>query len=222
MSIDRSTNDTLDNLRHLSKAIQDMGCIAGGAIRDYILGRQPKDYDIFLFNVVDNDSFYDVVSEICRNLEIPHRGSYDQDLRCLMLNGEHKVYHAIQQPCPCIDGWSDYDSKDFIYPATVSHQGLQIQFIARKCTADSSIDIVHGFDFTVNMGAYTNQGLMVSEEMRQAIDSQIIRFNRGSVNLSLPDLAKLKDRLATRGRYLADKTGFKFDIQHMQDLFEEL
>lgn len=168
------------------------GCVAGGAIRDCLLDRTPKDYDIFLF---------------------------DTEAHSLMTFVDNLHQHGVKRVGTNAKA-AGYTHR-YLPVLNAKLRGMDLQFVVSSNLVPGNMhevvsQVVDRFAFTVSMGACDEDGdFVIPQCTREAMDKREIIVNPNFINHDMngQSRARMLESLLERGHYLADKLDFTFSAQ---------
>lgn len=189
-------------VRDIADYIGKRGVIAGGCIRDIVLDREPKDYDVFIYKkmwfdeIVEKKGIFDAVPE--KNDFPIQYGSFE------VYNATYKgrVVQLICHP--------DYEPKS-----------KWNDFMEEKDHLNGS-EIVNRFPFTINM-MYVDpetRRIQIDDKARTALKGRELVFNPDCVP-PYPRRALVVASLTKRMFYLADKLGWTISMPMLQQIFDQ-
>ena len=183
------------------------GVVAGGAVRDVVLGRVPKDYDVFIFGM---DDFMGIIKK---------KGIFD------------KKPQKTERPFA-----SRYPVMFEVYNTTLSKHPVQIIWNPRYTSEGSTSwwgrhfdlrqavtgeEVVSGFDFTINMMYVDhNKTYHITDEAETALRKRLIIFNKRHSPALAGPMASV-NHLFRRMVYLADKLGFIIDSKAVKNIYQK-
>jgi len=186
--------------------IGPQGIIAGGAIRDLVLGHAPKDYDIFLHKepdfkkIVSRKGIFDKMPE---EVKIPSKHNYPASFTTFFL------YNTTLKGCPVQIIWS----KEYVAPEVAHIWRRKFGF---KPTGE---EIVYGFDFTINMMYVDhNKRVFITDDAKVAMKKKKIIFNR-THKASFSNRLDIVEHLFKRMVYLADKLDFVIECDTIDRIY---
>ncbi len=167
------------------------GLVAGGAIRDIVLGKIPKDYDVFFSS---------------RDLQQTAIDRWqDMDFDEKPWPTPHRAYGG-------------YGTTYTVF--NTKYKGESVQLIyAKNITDRSSLEVVETFPFTVNHLYYDHlKGIQIAEQAKAAFHDKEIRLNEDhSTGWMMPVL--IRQYLSSRAFYLGEKLGFSVPMVTIDSIF---
>lgn len=138
-------------IKALLKIVGNKGAIAGGAVRDIVLEQEPKDYDMFIYRI---DDF----------IKIATKYSFTERINTTEPESVNQ-YGATNGDRSLIIGECEMFGKpiQMIYIAGVNHQ--------------TPYDVIIDFDFTINMMAYVDGEIYISDPAKLALSTREICLN---------------------------------------------
>jgi hypothetical protein len=175
--------------------IQIGGVVAGGSVRDLVLKRIPKDYDIFIFEEI---VFGEIVKKKGIFDEVPQKAKPVKPVNTCRYPSTFSVYNTTLDGKPVQIIWSPY------YSERRNRDWFSMHKI--KTTGE---DVVMGFDFTINMiYVDSEKKVHITDEAKTAIQNKRIIFNQNHKS-SYATALNTCEHLVKRMVYLADKLDFK-------------
>jgi len=184
--------------------IKKRGVVAGGAVRDIVLGRIPKDYDVFIFGLED---FHHIIKI---------KGIFD------------RIPTETENPFA-----SKYPSMFEVYNTTLSGNPVQIiwnpnylgtgskSWWSRYSDTLTGEEVVGGFDFTINMMYVdSKKQYHITDEAETALKKRLIVFNKNHSSALAGPMASV-NHLFRRMVYLADKLGFTIDSKAVDNIYKK-
>jgi len=144
------TSQASETLQALSDKIGENGVIAGGAVRDLLLGREPKDYDIFTFS---EDYYNNLFDRFDDSEEMPIKSETDEYGRSRQKQDGVKITNC-----------------------TAHNKTVQVQIIHIPLVS-SPMEVLKRFDFTINMVAYYQGRIILPLPAQTAINEKRLTFN---------------------------------------------
>ena len=209
-------------VREIVDYIGERGMVAGGAIRDILLGLTPTDYDIFVYT---HKAFDELIKEkgIFDYPFEPAGGQhmYAGDAGCSFTVYNSKLHGQDVQLIYCT-AYEEWDYGDG-FPFGPFQEAKLIKVLSAR-------EIVYRFPFMVNMAyADHNRKIVVTEEARYAMKRKEMIFSghhRNSNSLMPGDV--VVEHLYKRLFYLAHKLGYTIpqatldQICEKYDFYDEL
>jgi len=188
------TSQVSETLQRLSDKIGENGVIAGGAVRDLLLGREPKDYDIFTFS---EDCYNSLFNRFDDPEEMPIKSETDEYGR-----GRQKQ-----------DGVK-------ITNCTAHNKTVQVQIIHIPRVI-SPEGVLRRFDFTINMVAYHRGKIIIPSAAERAFDEKRLSFNCEHHMAFDMSPQKTVRHLIKRAYYLSGKLGLELPIYTMLAIYDK-
>lgn len=196
-------------VREIIEHIGPRGVVAGGAIRDIVLKRQPKDYDVFIFDKAD----YKAITT--------ERGVFDRVPTKMTLT-EMPGPHGMK-----------YEPQLFVYETELHGELIQLIWSKRYgeyrpawiVSEEDDRPIMNGnivvgkFPFTINM-MYVDQRRKIEIDPRatKAREAKIITLNP-MVDSAYQSRRATLAHLLRRAVYLADKLGYRLPSKTLDDIY---
>jgi hypothetical protein len=193
------TSQVSEILQRLSDKIENNGTIAGGAMRDLLLDREPKDYDIFLFSKTYYDSLFNSPfdcfynpKEVCDESETGETDRYGQN--------------ALGESGVRVANCTAYD------------RPVQLIYVPRTITPEK---VIEQFDFTINMVAYYQDSIIFSPAAEEAIKERKLIFNSQHHVAFDASPQKIVQRLIRRAEYLSEKLNLELPMSTIQSIYDK-
>lgn len=186
-----------DIIKEIMSYIGSKGIVAGGAVRDLVLGRKPKDIDVFIFyekdfrRIVKRNIFDIQPQKTERPFEVDYPSTFE-------------VYNTTLHGYPVQLIWNDHVEETF-------KKNIR------------AIDIINCFDFTINMMYIHGRGddIFITDQAQDALNEHRIVFNPQHLS-GLSSISGTAKFLIKRMIYLACKLDFVVapnTIQQILDMY---
>ena len=192
----------IDIVKNIATHVGHSGVIAGGCCRDIVLGRTPKDYDVFVYDqrdfsrlVEDKESFFDKpFKETQERLPTDCYGGKRVDIMNTTYEGE-----LVQLIYP-----------SYLFPADFLDVDLD----------RNPQSVIETFPFTINQMYYyvSKEEIRQSSEAEEALRRCQILFNADHRSAMRTD--EIHRYLMVRMVYLADKLGYTIPQQAIDDIYD--
>lgn len=186
-------------MKNIMNYLGSWAVIGGGSVRDVVLNRTPKDYDIFF---LEFRHFREIVEQ---------RGIWDKDPTEIRvrsgpyLGTEYVVFNTTLQGEAVQLIWQDRSRPSY--------------FSSFKSKI-SGEDVIDRFDFTINMMFYDfHHDIFISPEARYALNRREVIFNHNHQSAFLSRVAIL-NYMTKRMLYLAEKLNYIIPLSTAKALFE--
>jgi len=195
-----------DIIKEIMRYIGSRGIVAGGAVRDLVLGRKPKDIDVFIFYEKDFRRIVKrgIFDKKPQKTERPFEANYPSTF---------EVYNTTLHGYPVQLIWNDHVEETF-------KKNIR------------ATDIINCFDFTINMmyiGGKRNvfsprvvlsTNIFITDEAQESINERRIIFNPGH-HSGISSSAGTAKFLMKRMVYLACKLDFVIAPNTIQQVIEK-
>lgn len=193
-------------IKEILAYIGDRGVIAGGAVRDIVLKRIPKDYDVFVFGKEDFD-------EITSQKGIFDKKPLENKAPFEVIEGYARftVWNTSLHGEPVQLIWS----RDFEKGSLGQNRELGIN------TSITPLQLVEGFPFTINMmWVDRRHKIQITKAAEEAIRDKCMIYNRDHRRPG-SDHNRVVAYTIRRGVHLANKLGFRLGLPMVKKIFAE-
>jgi hypothetical protein len=188
--------------------IGDCGVIAGGSVRDVVLGLKPKDYDVFFFD-------FNQFSKITSQRGIFDVESQEREVKSgAYLGKQYTVFNTTLQGEVVQLIWQE----DFLH--WNPFDDLKVNKCPKNSKNFTGKDVVDRFDYTINMMYYDHKhDTFITPQARHAIKRRQIIFNNNHQSAFSNPVA-IVNHMTKRMIYLAEKLDYTIPLLTVKALFK--